>query len=101
MRGDWRRVGYIRTQLDRPGPVLAWQRRAALWAFSHWGLGLFDQGYMKLRLVVGGRFSDRWRSTQFMERNVYFSLNVAPLLLGLRRWGCTLARRVSWWPRFV
>ena len=100
MKGDWRRVGYIRTQLDRPG---AGSRlgtvAAALWAFLLvMGVrGLFViKGYGKLRLVLGGTLLGQMAlHSIYGEETFIFSLNAAPILLGIAAMGVhTRLRRV-------
>ena len=100
MKGEWRRVGYIRTQLERPGAGSRLGTAAAiLWALllaiGVWGLFTIT-GYVKFRLVVGGTLLG-----QMLLHSIYggetfiFSLNFAPLLLGVAAMGLqTPLRRV-------
>ena len=100
MKGDWRRVGYIRTQLDRPGAGSNLATAAAvLWAFllavGVWGLFTME-GYVKLRLVVGGVLLGQMAlHSVYGEETFIFSPHVAPLLLGVAAMGLhTRLRRV-------
>ena len=99
-KAEWRRVGYIRTQLERPGAGsrLA-TAAAALWAFllaiGVWGLFTIE-GYLKLRLVLGGMLLGQMAlHSIYGEETFIFSLNFAPLLLGIAAMGLhTRLRRV-------
>lgn len=100
MKAEWRRVGYIRTQLERPGAGSRLATvAAALWAFllaiGVWGLFTIKE-YLKLRLVVGGTlFGQMALHSIYGEETFIFSLNFAPLLLGVAAMGLhTRLRRV-------
>jgi hypothetical protein len=98
--GDWRRCGYIRTQLERPGAGSRLGTVAVLlWAFlltvGVWGLFAIS-GYEKLRLVIGGTLIGQMvLHSIYGEETFIFAPNFFPLLLAVAAMGLhTRLRRV-------